>query len=73
MRKLPNLHQHPSGSSIFDIENGRRRERRKEKKRCGREKKSKGKGFFRWLLLYMGIIVITQKLGYKQLKFDSRL
>ena len=38
------------------------------------EKKSGEKVFFfRWGLLYRGITVIAQKVGYKQLKFESRL
>ena len=37
------------------------------------EKKSGEKVFFRWGLLYRGIAVIAQKVGYKQLKFESRL
>ena len=55
----------------------KKEEEEKEGKRRRREvveeKKSREKIFFRWGLLYRGIMVIAQKLGYKQLKFESRL
>ena len=49
------------------------KEERGEEWRSWKRRRVERRFFFRWGLLYRGIAVIAQKVGYKQLKFESRL